>query len=81
MRRGMEGWTGLGWVILLVALLMSGTIGSGLLLSHASALTSLPTADPQTHAGPADPTTAPAPGANTDLAVGLDPTGAPILLP
>jgi hypothetical protein len=82
MRRMIEGWTEVGWVILLVGLLLAGTIGSGLLLAHAgSGTTTLPTADPQTHAGPADQTTAPAAGTASDFPVGLDSTGSPMLLP
>ncbi len=65
-------------MILLVGLLLAGTIGSGLLLTHASAGTALPAANPSSH--PAEAGT-PAPGGTTDFAVGLDPTGAPILLP
>ena len=82
MRRVFEGWTEVGWVILLLGLLMVGTIGSGLLLTHASPATmTLPTADPQLHAEPADQTTAPAAGTGGEFAVGLDATGSPMLLP
>ena len=82
MRKVTEGWTEVGWVILLVGLLLVGTIGSGLLLTHASSGTmTLPTADPQTHGGPADQTTAPSAGTASDFAVGLDATGSPMLLP
>jgi hypothetical protein len=81
MRHVIEEWTEVGWVILLVGLLMVGTLGSGLLLTHGGAGAILPPADPRTHAGAADRTTAPAAGTASDFAVGLDPTGTPILLP
>ncbi len=81
MRRVIEGWTEVGWVILLVGLLVAGTIGSGLLLTHAVAGTALPAANSPLPAGPADPPGAPVAGTANDFAVGLDPTGAPILLP
>ena len=82
MRKVIESLREGGWVILLLGLLVIGTIGSGLLLAHASSGTAtLPVANPQAHPGPADQTTAPAAGTGTDFAVGLDPTGAPILLP
>lgn len=81
MRGAIERWTESSWVILLVGLLVAGAIGAGLVLAHASVGTSLPTADPREQAGPADQASASAPGATTDFPVGLDPTGAPILLP
>jgi hypothetical protein len=82
MRRVFEPLTEVGWVILLVGLLVVGTIGSGLLLTHAgSGTTTLSAADPQPHAGPADQTTAPAAGTASEFPVGLDATGSPMLLP
>jgi hypothetical protein len=70
MRRVIEGWMELGWVILLVGLLMVGAIGSALLLAHASSGTAtLPTADPQPHAGPAEQRNAPAAGTASEFAV------------
>ena len=78
MRRMIERWREVGWLILLAALLVAGTIGSGLVLTHAGAGTAMPAANPPSPAGEAG---TPAPGAATDFAVGLDPTGAPILLP
>jgi len=82
MRKLIERWTEVGWVILLVGLLMVGTIGSGLLLTHASSRTmTLPTVDSQTLGGPADQTAAPSAGTASDFAVGLDAAGSPMLLP
>jgi len=82
MRRVFERFTEVGWVILLAGLLVVGTIGSALLLTHASSgTTTFPAADPQPHAGAAGQTTAPAAGAASEFAVGLDATGSPMLLP
>jgi hypothetical protein len=81
MQRLIERWTDVCWMVLLACLLVAGLIGSGLLLAHASAGPALFTANPPAAAGPAAPASALDASTADNLTVGLDSTGAPILLP